>query len=123
MLEKAFQLNKGDAEKGRAMLKKVCTYLEHEFVEVEGIKIFGSPYTPEFYDWAFMYKPQEGIHIWNIPHKEIDILVTHGPPLGILDQVQRGNTGCLDLLNLIHKVKPKYHLFGHIHEAYGEFKD
>lgn len=122
-LQKDFGLNEGDAEKGKALMKQVCTYLEHEMVEIEGVRIFGSPYTPDFYNWAFMYPPKDGQYIWDIPHKEIDILVTHGPPLGILDRVARGNAGCPDLLDLVKKVKPKFHLFGHIHEAYGEEKD
>ena len=47
-------------------MKEHCTYLEHESVEVEGIKIFGSPHTPEFFDWAFMYKPDDADKYWDI---------------------------------------------------------
>ena len=52
--------------------------------------------------------------------KDTDILLTHGPPCSIGDKTIHGNhEGCVDLLNAVRRVKPKYHLFGHIHEAYG----
>lgn len=53
--------------------------------------------------------------------EETDVLITHGPPFGILDRTISGlEVGCEDLLKTIKKLKPKFHLFGHIHEAYGE---
>lgn len=55
--------------------------------------------------------------------KAILISDTHDPPKGILDQTQRGETvGCVDLLEIVEKIKPKVHLFGHIHEAYGQLE-
>lgn len=102
------------------MLKSVCTYLEHEYIEVEGIKFFGSPFVPEIDNWAFMYNAEEAKHIWDIGNNPVDILITHGPPFGILDEVKgKGGVGCKELLELTHRLRPKYHLFGHIHEGFG----
>lgn len=70
-----------------------------------------------------MYTEHEAAHIWDVQHSKVDILVTHGPPQGILDTVGRNNAvGCPVLLQLTQKLKPKYHLFGHIHEGYGQVK-
>lgn len=89
--------------------------------EILGLKIYGSPFTPQFYDWAFM-EPRNQIHKhWDVIPEGLDFLVTHGPPYGILDRNQRGtNCGCEALRDAIGRVKPKFHVFGHIHEAYGE---
>ena len=51
----------------------------------------------------------------DIPH-DLDILVTHMPPFGILDQ----DLGSLEILNFVLKAQPKYHLFGHIHATAGQ---
>jgi hypothetical protein len=66
-------------------LKKICTYLEHESIEVEGVKIFGSPYSLEFYDWGFMYNKSEAFKLWSMIPENTDVVVTHGPPYGIQD--------------------------------------
>ena len=97
-------------------------YLCDSGVEVENIKIWGSPITPWFYDWAFN-RPrgaQIALHWQLIPH-DTDILITHGPVFGQLDKTTRGeNVGCEDLLHAIDKIKPKIHICGHIHEGYGQ---
>lgn len=96
-------------------------YLCDSGVEIEGIKLWGSPITPEFYNWAFNRERGNAIdkHWQLIPH-EIDILITHGPPFGILDRTFNNiNAGCVDLLNRIQQINPSYHIFGHIHEACG----
>ena len=75
--------------------------------------------TPEFFDWAFMKKRGSDIdQVWRQIPKETDILITHGPPLGVLDLCHSGHrSGCLSLLHhVLERVKPKYHIFGHIHE-------
>ena len=104
-----------------AELPEGVIYLEDTACDVMGLKIYGSPYTPEFYNWAFMKKRGPEIRkIWeNIPN-DIDILITHGPPLMVLDQNASGSfQGCRDLLNRVRQVAPRVHVFGHIHEAYG----
>ena len=96
-------------------------YLQDEMVEIEGIKIYGSPWQPEFYDWAFNLPRGEKIaEKWNMIPENLDILVTHGPPHGILDDTIQGmRVGCEDLYKRVMEVKPKYHIFGHIHYGYG----
>lgn len=98
-------------------------YLEHEDCEVEGITIFGSPYTPTFGDWYFMKDRSKLDRYWQML-KSCDILVTHGPPKGILDlsfDRNRNLEYCGDsaLLKRVLDVKPKYHIFGHIHDCEG----
>ena len=96
-------------------------YLQDEMVEIEGIKIYGSPWQPEFYDWAFNLPRGEKIaEKWNMIPENLDILITHGPPHGILDDTIQGmRVGCEDLYKRVVEVKPKYHIFGHIHYGYG----
>lgn len=96
------------------------TYLEHEYIEIEGLKIFGSPYTPNFCNWYFMKDRSKLDQYWKVLESDIDILVTHGPPKGMLDLAKdRENNlefcGDLSLFNKVKQVKPKYHCFGHIH--------
>jgi len=102
-------------------------YLEHESIEIEGIKIFGSPYTPKFgTDWAYNVPRNMIKSYWMDIPTDTDILVTHGPPKGILDLTQYdsrsgadGNSyfqcGCKELLERVKVIQPKYHVFGHIH--------
>lgn len=105
-------------------------FLEHEstVIEVRGksFKVFGSPWTPEFFDWAYAYPVD--CDIWSpgtgptspgpgIP-SDTDILITHGPPKGIMDQVKAvGSVGCPFLLERLKSVQPMLHVFGHIHEG------
>lgn len=96
-------------------------YLNDEVVEIEGIKIWGSPIQPWFFDWAF--QRQRGSDIdkhWQLIPDYTDILITHGPAYGILDKTIKGElAGCKDLLNRIKKINPDYFICGHIHEAAG----
>ncbi|UKZ55385.1 hypothetical protein TrVGV298_009208 [Trichoderma virens] len=81
------------------------------------LRIFASPYTPQYGYWAFQYPPGE--HSFDIP-ADVDIAMTHGPPLGVLDYTfSKNNAGCGNLFRSIHRAKPKIHCFGHIHEAWG----
>jgi Icc-related predicted phosphoesterase len=98
-------------------------YLNDSGIEIEGIKIWGSPVQPWFYDWAFNRQRGEDIRKhWELIPTDTDILITHGPPYGILDETARGElVGCADLLEVIQqRVKPRLHVFGHIHEGYGK---
>ena len=101
-------------------------YLENSEVEIDGLKFWGSPAQPEFYNWAFNYKRGEDIdRIWRMIPDDTDVLITHGPPSGILDTVRPGkeHLGCGNLRAATVRVKPKLHVFGHIHGGYGEFDD
>jgi Icc-related predicted phosphoesterase len=100
-----------------------AVYLNDSGIEIEGIKIWGSPVQPWFYDWAFNRQRGEDIRKhWELIPTDTDILITHGPPYGILDETARGElVGCADLLEVIQqRVKPRLHIFGHIHEGYGK---
>lgn len=100
----------------------VICLIDHA-IEIEGIKIWGSPVTPTFHNWAFN-KDRGSIieeHWKKIP-EGMDIIVTHGPAKNILDECMDGHVGCEDMLNKILEVKPKYHIGGHIHEGYGTYK-
>jgi len=89
----------------------------------ESCKIYGSPWQPEFYNWAFNL-PRNGEELkdkWNAIPENVDILVTHGPAWGHLDVTPYGNinVGCEALRERIDVIKPKIHVFGHIHSGYG----
>jgi len=111
----------------KELLPPFVHYLEDELVELEGLKIYGSPYTPRFYNWAYMLDRGEQIKkVWNKIPSNIDILITHGPPHGILDQPygNQPSVGCEELVKQVfNRVKPKFHLFGHIHYWGGQHKE
>ncbi|KAL8865002.1 MAG: hypothetical protein Q9174_007126 [Haloplaca sp. 1 TL-2023] len=120
--------------------KAGIVYLEEEirtFTLQNGatFTIFASPYQPEFCDWAFGYpreedrfspasnstdpQPKNPIP----PFPAIDIMLTHGPPLGVLDEVSRGEkVGCEHLMRAVRRCRPRLHCFGHIHEGWGAQK-
>lgn len=104
-------------------------YLQDEAITIEGIKIYGSPWQPEFYSWAFNLQ-RNSLQLsgkWEAIPDNTDILVTHGPAFGTLDTVtgrQYDNLGCELLAERIERLKPKIHVCGHIHSGYGYvFKD
>ena len=115
---------KNDRNEINKIIPSNVIYLENEGIEIEGIKIWGSPISPEFNNWAFNRRRGEEINkVWNLIPSDTDILITHGPPQGILDRTNNWeNVGCLDLLTKIMEIQPKFHLFGHIHEDYGKKK-
>jgi Icc-related predicted phosphoesterase len=98
-------------------------YLENEYVTIDGIKIFGSPHTPNFGNWAFMKDRVKLERFWRLAiHEPCDIIITHGPPKGCLDKsFDRNNNmescGDKSLLNLVLEMQPAYVLFGHIHNC------
>lgn len=116
-------------EEGTTHFRKHCAdrnivCLVEEGLEYEGIKIFGSPITPEFCGWAYMKRPNEIAQHWERIPLDTDILITHGPPRGILDKNLEGQPcGCPALRKKVAEVNPKIHVFGHIHEAYGEHEE
>ncbi len=100
----------------KQLIPKGVTYLNNTSIVIDGYTIWGSPVTPYFLGMAF--NKSKGLEIkkaWNKIPANTDILVTHGPPKGILD----GGIGCEDLLDQVTKVKPSLHLFGHAHEQTG----
>lgn len=104
----------------RKSLKKSYWILIDDTIEIEGIKIFGSPYTPRFGSWAFMVNRSKIRKHWELIEEDTDIVITHGPPKSILDlSLNRNNElefcGDSSLLKRIQAIEPKYHFFGHIH--------
>jgi Icc-related predicted phosphoesterase len=97
-------------------------YLNDSEITIEGLRIWGSPITPWFFDWAFnRYRGADIRKHWDLIPHGIDILITHGPPKDILDKTARGEgVGCEDLAVAIARVRPRLHVFGHIHEAHGK---
>ena len=97
-----------------------ATYLEDSGCEIGGLTFYGSPWTPLFFDWAFMLSEVELFDKWARIPASLDVLVTHGPPYGVLDWTNRNeHAGSLTLLQRAHEAKPRLHVFGHIHEAAG----
>jgi Icc-related predicted phosphoesterase len=118
-----------DNEKVKGLVTgyKTIDYLQDELMmvgeEYEGmVNIWGSPWQPEFYNWAFNLPRGEKIkEKWDMIPVNTDILITHGPPMGKLDYVPYNNinVGCEELMKRVEEIKPKIHVFGHIHEGYG----
>jgi Icc-related predicted phosphoesterase len=109
-----------DPQQARALLTH-CTYLEDAAVEIEGLRFWGSPWQPWFYDWAFNLPRGEPLRAkWSLIPEGTEVLLTHGPPLGHGDRTDGGEAvGCADLLEAVRRVRPRCHVFGHIHEGYG----
>jgi Icc-related predicted phosphoesterase len=101
-----------------------ATYLENTGVTIDNVTFWGSPYTPEFLNWAFMYTRGSGAKYWDQIPDGLDVLITHGPPFGILDQVTPDgeHLGCAELLESVEQKRPRVHLFGHIHGGAGIFE-
>jgi Icc-related predicted phosphoesterase len=99
-------------------------YLCDSGVVIKDVKFWGSPWTPAYGDWAFMKEDEELVEYWLQIPDDTDVLITHGPPKDILDTVLRPkgyglNVGSSTLRTRISQVKPRLHIFGHIHEHGG----
>ena len=117
-----------DNDLARRLLDPGIIYLQDSSIEIDGLKIYGSPWQPRFFDWAFnLNRGPEMAEKWAMIPDDIDILITHGPPHGILDLVPRKgwdeNTGCEELRKRVEQIakfgRLKLHVFGHIHCGYG----
>jgi len=108
----------------KSMIPEWFTYLEDSGILVEGRIIWGSPVTPFFYNWAWNRHRGEDIkRYWSKIPSDCDLLITHGPPMGILDQVPDGRrVGCEMLTPKVFQKKVKHHIFGHIHHSHGQKK-
>lgn len=113
----------------RDVEKNGIIYLVDNMTTINGLNIYGSPMTPTFgTGWAWNQDRHLIRQTWNKIPSDIDILCTHGPPFGILDftfdSMEKGepvwkNVGCMELRNTVTKLKPKAHLFGHVHNNSG----
>ena len=105
-------------------------YLENESIKIEGLLIWGSPYTPAYGNWAFMRQIEQLTPIWESMPDDADIVITHGPPRGMLDLTHDSRIqgigdsfrlcGCESLAKRIDEVQPILHCFGHIHNSGGD---
>lgn len=92
----------------------------HQFPLANGamLSVYASPYTPSLGDWGFQYHPSQG-HNFDIM-KGVDLVITHGPPKGIMDYTEsKQRAGCPDLFGAVARARPRLHCFGHIHEGWG----
>jgi len=114
---------------GQSLLKdyenRDIYYLEDSEIELLGLKFWGSPITPPFMNWAFNRDKSKRLLHWSLIPDDTDILITHGPPHGVLDfsGYKSEHAGCEVLYDVVkNKVKPLVHIFGHIHSNYGHIK-
>lgn len=109
-----------DPEAARRLVTNAI-YLEDDGIELNGLRFYGSPWQPWFCDWAFNLERGDPLRkVWAKIPEDTDVLVTHGPPYGVLDRTTRGElVGCEELDARVRAVKPELHLFGHIHEGFG----
>ena len=109
-----------DFEQSEANMPEVLV-LDQTIAEAEGLTIYGEPRQPEFYDWAYnVPRDRMGRDVWRHAPENIDILLTHGPPLGAGDLTDRGeHVGCEFQRKYILEHKPKLVVCGHIHSGYG----
>ncbi|HVG42455.1 MAG TPA: metallophosphatase domain-containing protein [Chitinophagaceae bacterium] len=119
-----FYFEKEGVKEIQSTVPENVIYLMNSEIVINGIKIWGSPYTPWFFDWAFNERRGAAItKHWKLIPDDVDILLTHGPVQGILDTVvSEEHVGCKNLLQRVLEVKPKTHVCGHIHESYGSVK-
>lgn len=108
-------------------LLDAAIYLCNSDCTIDGVRFWGSPCTPKFRGvnadcTGFMRHPDSIESVWGDIPEGLDVLITHGPPHGILDKNIYGNMcGCNSLYKKMQSLlkKPLYHVFGHIHEDYG----
>lgn len=96
-------------------------YLQDAEITIDGVRFWGSPWQPEFNDWAFNLPRGEALaRKWALIPTNIEVLITHGPPHGIGDDSGEPlRQGCAELLAAVRRVRPLLHLFGHIHQDGG----
>jgi Icc-related predicted phosphoesterase len=117
----------------RESAKDYILLLDEEYV-YDGVKFYGCPWTRRFFNWQYMIDSDNQAHeIYKKIPKDVDVLIVHGPPYGILDEVSRLQwsaeagctvsaieyTGCKTIIEYIEKIQPMYYICGHIHEQYG----
>ncbi|THF69328.1 metallophosphoesterase [Deinococcus sp. Arct2-2] len=109
-------------QQARAMVPPGVIYLDDEGMTLEGVRFWGSPVTPFFHHWAFNRHPSSIGRSWDLIPDDTDVLITHGPPSGRLDRLASGQTvGCPQLWEALEtRLRPRLHVFGHIHEGYGQ---
>jgi len=113
-----------EADPSERSLLSNATVLINEGTEIEGLRIWGSPVTP-MYGGAFgVSSAVDRKKLYAQIPWDIDVLISHGPPFGILDTapISGSHEGCRELLDAVTRLRPKLHVFGHIHTAYGTYQ-
>jgi hypothetical protein len=115
-----------ERETARAALAEAgVIYLEDAAATIAGLRVYGAPWQPEFFGWAFNL-PRGALlaEKWRSIPSGLDLLITHGPPEGFGDRVSNGSRqGCADLRARVAVVRPRVHVFGHIHEDGGVWEE
>jgi Icc-related predicted phosphoesterase len=111
-------------ERDKTIRPRNAIYLEDSGVELDGLEFYGSPWQPAFCNWAFNL-PRNGPELgaaWDRIPPGTDVLITHGPPHGVLDRPfgTRPPVGCELLRERVKAIRPKAHIFGHIHGDHGK---
>lgn len=98
-------------------------YLQDSEYVYKGIKFYGSPWQPRFFNWAFnLNRGVQLESVWELIPEDTNVLITHGPPHGIGDKVSNTHVGCFDLLKRVSKLSNLFlHVYGHIHEGNGHY--
>lgn len=106
----------------RSQIPPGVTYLQDSMTEIEGLRIWGSPWQPAFLNWAFNLERGYPLRQkWDKMPEKVDIVVTHCPPMGINDKLEDGESvGCADLRNAVFQRDPILHTYGHIHQSGGK---
>jgi len=101
-----------------------AVYLEHSAATIEGLLFWGCPVTPVLPHMAFATPPGAAGKYWDMIPGRTDVLITHGPPFGILDKedILREHDGCMQLNRAVQRIRPALHIFGHIHGGRGTEK-
>jgi len=97
-----------------------ATYLQDQSFAVSGVRFYGSPWIPELVGWAYYRSTADLIETWSAIPENVDILITHSPPYGVLDRNSRNkHCGCPALAGRVSAVRPRLHCFGHVHASAG----
>jgi Icc-related predicted phosphoesterase len=110
-----------EPKKARTLLTN-AHYLENSGIELESIRFWGSPITPVMETMAFATTNSAKTRaVWDKVPGNTDVLITHGPPYGTLDKndILGRHHGCQHLISALLRIKPKLHVFGHIHGGHG----
>lgn len=96
-------------------------FLEDALAVVAGLTIYGSPWCPDLSGFAYYATSDQLLERWRQIPAGIDVLITHTPPFGILDLPTSGtvNLGCRHLREELKRIRPKLHVFGHVHASHG----
>ena len=113
----------------RWVLPPGVTYLQDEAVMVNGLKVWGSPWVHGGDGWAFTRPRGPALaEKWTLIPSDTDLLITHMPPYQMLDEVPGtydragGPIGCQDLAEVVNRIRPRLHVFGHVHSGHGSLE-